>query len=190
MGVDIVADKYSTAIFELAKEQNMLEQMEQDLSYVKEVMAEQPDLRHVLVHPVIEGEDKCKLLAKLFDGNVHKFALQFLYVMIKRRREGYIVPAITSFITKAREARNILEAKVTVASALGAVEESKLRDKLKALTGKDVVLDIITDPSIIGGLVVQMGDKRIDGSVERRLQELEKSLLKAGTTEIGVNEQV
>ena len=189
MGADIVTDKYSTAIFELAAENDILERLEGDLGYVREVLSGQPELRTVLFHPGIEAAEKCRLIGRIFGESVHKFALQFLYVMIKRRRESYISQAITSYISLSRAARNILEAEVSVVEPLRAEEEEALKAKLKAETGKDVILDVKIDPSLLGGMVLRIGDKRIDASVARGLEELKKTLLTANlTTGIGVNE--
>lgn len=187
MSVDIVADKYSTAIFELASENNILEQLEEDLSYVRQVLQEQSELQSVLTHPVVESAKKCKLIETIFGQAIHKLALQFLYVMINRRRERYIVPAIEGYISKSREARKILEVKVTVSAPLTAETEAKLCRKLESLTGKTVILDLRQNFDIMGGMIVQIGDKRIDASVARSLEEMKKALLKAGTTKIGVN---
>ena len=105
----------------------------------------------------------------------------FIYVMIKRGRHRYIAQAIAAFIQKSREARGILEATVTVAEPITAEVEASVQAKLREVTGKDVILSVRQDPSIMGGIVIQVGDKRIDGSVSRRLEELEKSLLRTNS---------
>ena len=163
MSIEIVADKYSSAMFELAQEQNILELMEEQLGYVASVMAEQPELRSI------------------FESSIDKVALHFIYVMIKRGRHRYIAQAIAAFIQKLREARGILEATVTVAEPITAEVEASVQAKLREVTGKDVILSVRQDPSIMGGIVIQVGDKRIDGSVSRRLEELEKSLLRTNS---------
>ena len=165
MSIEIVADKYSSAMFELAQEQNILELMEEQLGYVASVMAEQPELRSFLENPIVTEDAKIKLVGSIFESSIDKVALHFIYVMIKRGRHRYIAQAIAAFIQKSREARGILEATVTVAE----------------VTGKDVILSVRQDPSIMGGIVIQVGDKRIDGSVSRRLEELEKSLLRTNS---------
>ena len=101
--------------------------------------------------------------------------------MIKRGRHRYIAEAIAAFIQKSREARGILEATVTVAEPITADVEASVQAKLREVTGKDVILSVRQDPSIMGGIVIQVGDKRIDGSVARRLEELEKSLLRTNS---------
>ncbi|RGZ26135.1 ATP synthase F1 subunit delta [Veillonella sp. AM51-8BH] len=181
MSIEIVADKYSSAMFELAQEQNKLELMEEQLGYVASVMVDQPELRSFLENPIVTEDAKIKLISKIFDSSIDKVALHFIYVMIKRGRYRYIASAIEAFIKKSRAARGILEATVTVAEPITADVEASVQAKLREATGKDVILSVRQDPSIMGGIVIQVGDKRIDGSVARRLEELEKSLLRTNS---------
>ena len=181
MSIEIVADKYSSAMFELAQEQNKLELMEEQLGYVASVMVDQPELRSFLENPIVTEDAKIKLISKIFDSSIDKVALHFIYVMIKRGRYRYIASAIEAFIKKSRAARGILEATVTVAGPITADVEASVQAKLREVTGKDVILSVRQDPSIMGGIVIQVGDKRIDGSVARRLEELEKSLLRTNS---------
>lgn len=187
MSVDIVTDKYSTAIFELAQEGNILEEMETDLSYVKDVMDTQPELGTLLLYPALETQAKCDVLTKIFGQAISTLALNFLLVMVNRGRMRYIVSTIKQFIIKAREARGIFAATVTVSEPMPDEIYSSLADKLKAVTGKQYIFDIKVDPTIVGGIIIQIGDTRIDASVTRRLDDLKKYLLKTGATEIGVN---
>ncbi len=186
MRTNIVADKYSEAIFNLACEQHILEEMDADLSYVRSVLVEHKELQAFLGHPIVSAESKRSVLEKIFSNNIGKLALQFLYVMINRGREGYIVAAIDGYMAKSRESRNILEAIVRVVAPLQDAEREKLQQKIESLTGKQVELTFIVDPAILGGMIIQIGDKRIDASVARSLKEMEKSLLKDDMTEIGV----
>ena len=181
MSIEIVADKYSSAMFELAQEQNKLELMEEQLGYVASVMVDQPELHSFLENPIVTEDAKIKLIGKIFDSSIDKVALHFIYVMIKRGRYRYIASTIEAFIKKSRAARGILEATVTVAEPITADVEASVQAKLREVTEKDVILSVRQDPSIMGGIVIQVGDKRIDGSVARRLEELEKSLLRTNS---------
>lgn len=178
MSTEIVADKYSSAMLELASEQGNLVDTETDLLYVASVLEEQPELRSFLNNPVVTMDAKIALIGKIFSSAIQKTVLHFLYVMIKRGRYRFIDAAIRSFIKKSREARGIIEATVTVAAPLTDAMRGEVETKLRAITGKDVILSVRQNPSIMGGLIIQIGDKRIDGSVARRLEELEKSLLR------------
>ena len=181
MSIEIVADKYGSAMFELAQEQNNLELMEEQLGYVASVMAEQPELRSFLENPIVTEDAKIKLVGRILESSIDKVSLHFIFVMIKRGRHRYIAEAIAAFIQKSREARGILEATVTVAEPITADVEASVQAKLREVTGKDVILSVRQDPSIMGGIIIQVGDKRIDGSVARRLEELEKSLLRTNS---------
>ncbi len=181
MSTEIVADKYSSAMFELAQEQNNLALLEEQLGYVASVMEEQPELRAFLENPLVTEDAKIKLLGRIFESSIDKVALHFIYVMIKRGRYGYITPTITAFMKKSRAARGIFEATVTVAEPITADVEAAVQAKLQAITGKEVIMSLRQDPTIMGGIVIQIGDKRIDGSVARRLEELEKSLLRTNS---------
>ena len=92
-----------------------------------------------------------------------------------------------AYVKRSRESRGILEAKVTVIEPLSEAMREKVLRKLQEITGKECVIEEYVDPSILGGMVIQVGDTRIDGSMARRLEELKKSLLNASTNKIGVN---
>ena len=127
MSIEIVADKYSSAMFELAQEQNKLELMEEQLGYVASVMVDQPELRSFLENPIVTEDAKIKLIGKIFDSSIDKVALHFIYVMIKRGRYRYIASTIEAFIKKSRAARGILEATVTVAEPITADVEASVQ---------------------------------------------------------------
>ena len=150
MSTEIVADKYSSAMFELAQEQNKLDLMEEQLGYVAFVMDEQPELSSFLENPTVTEDAKIKLIGKIFESSLDKVALHFIYVMIKRGRDRYIKQTIAAFIKKSREARGILEATVTVAEPITADIEASVQAKLREVTGKDVILSVRQDPSNYG----------------------------------------
>ncbi|MCF0154284.1 MAG: F0F1 ATP synthase subunit delta [Veillonella sp.] len=177
MSVGIVADRYSAALFEIAQESNALERLETQAQSVLDTFKEQPDLVKFVGNPLLTADAKCDLLGKIFGDEVDKSVLHFLYVMIKRNRAHYIREALEAFVDKSQEERGILKATVTVVEPLTAEQEERLLAKLQTITGKTLILKTHIDKSIVGGLVVQMGDMRIDGSVARRLEELQKTLL-------------
>lgn len=187
-----LAEMYADAILSIGVEQQNLEQIEEDLLYVEQVFKDHAELSSFLNSPVVEASAKVSLLQEIFE-EINPMAAQFLYIMIERGRANYIIAAIEQFVIKSREARGIVEAKVTVASEMSAETEAKLIARLEEISGKSVILDITKDPSIIGGVIVDIGDKQIDASISQRLKGLGRALLdnnnyrlaKAQTTEIG-----
>ena len=115
MSTEIVADKYSSAMLELAQEQGNLVTTEENLLYVASVLNEQPELVGFINNPIVEADAKISLIGKVFGTAVEKTVLHFMYVMVKRGRYRYLQDTIRAFIKKSREARDILEAIVTVA---------------------------------------------------------------------------
>ena len=133
---EVVYSKYSQAMFDIAKEQGKLDIFGTELKAVRDAMQENPDLQKFICHPLIQPGVKKDTLQKIFAGDVEPLVLQFLYVMIDRRREAAIVPAIDGFIDLARAAQNIEVAKVRVVKALSAAEEEKLVAGLEKMTGQ------------------------------------------------------
>ena len=157
MSTEIVADKYSSAMLELAQEQGNLVTTEENLLYVASVLNEQPELVGFINNPIVEADAKISLLGKVFGTAVEKTVLHFMYVMVKRGRYRYLQDTIRAFIKKSREARGILEAIVTVAEPLTDTLRDDVQAKLQAilrrtysfskdfhlLTYQDVHLDIL-----------------------------------------------
>lgn len=187
-----LAEMYADAILSIGVEQENLEQIEEDLLYTEQVFKNHAELSSFLNSPIVEASAKVSLVQEIFKG-INPMALQFLCVMIERGRANYVVAAIEQFVIKSREVRGIVEAKVRVAKELSEANAAKLIARLEEISGKTVILDITKDPSIIGGFVVDIGDKRIDASVAQRMKGLGRALLenenyrlaKAQTTEIG-----
>lgn len=185
MSTEIVADKYSSAMLELAQEQGNLVTTEENLLYVASVLNEQPELVGFINNPIVEADAKISLLGKVFGTAVEKTVLHLMYVMVKRGRYRYLQDTIRAFIKKSREARGILEAIVTVAEPLTDTLRDDVQAKLQAMTGKDVIVSVRQDPRIMGGIIIQIGDKRIDGSIARRLDELKKTLVRTDSIRLG-----
>lgn len=97
--------------------------------------------------------------------------------MVDRRREAAITEAVENFIDLARAAQNIEVAKIRVIKPLTAEEETALVKKLETMTGKKIEPMYYTDPSILGGVVIQIGDQVIDGSLKRQIRNMEHALL-------------
>lgn len=183
MSANIIAETYSNALFDLAKEMNALERFETDLLYAKSILEDHKELGQFLTSPIVAEKGKLDVLGKIFGTSIHTKALHFMYVMIKRRRARYILDTIEAYIAKAREARGIVEAKVIVTEPLSESMKAAVKSKLHAISGKDYLLDEQIDPSIVGGMIIQIGDRRIDFSMARQLDEMKKSLLTLGSVE-------
>lgn len=176
---EVIYSKYSQAMFDIAQEQHKLEEFGTQLKGVRDTFAQNPDLKKFMGSPLIPASSKKDALKQIFADDVAPLVLQFLFVMVDRQRETAIVEAIDSFIKLARAAQHIEVAHVRVVKALTKKEEKDLVAALERTTGKKIEPLYTIDPSIIGGIVVRIGDRLIDGSLVRQLQDMQYALLQS-----------
>lgn len=181
-----LALKYAQALFELAQEKNMLDQVQQELNLVEETVETYPDLGKLLYHPLVPAAVKKDTVRRIFTTSVSEYVLHFLLLLIDKRRVMYLSAIHRAFQSLVDEARHIITAEAVSALPLGEAQVAALREKLSAVTGRNIRLRVSVDPRLIGGVVVKLGDKLIDGSVARRLKALEQALLREQATRIGV----
>jgi F-type H+-transporting ATPase subunit delta len=178
-----VAGRYAAALYEIASEEqvlpkykNMVDMVEGELKAIAQVIEDNSDLQKLLYHPQITPAAKKELLVNLFEGKVSDVTGNFLALLVDRRRETYFADIVAEFIALANAGRNILAAQIASAVELNDKEKGELNQILGSLAGKKVQTSFTVDPSIIGGVVVRMGDKIIDGSVKTRLASLKERL--------------
>ncbi|MTI80601.1 MAG: F0F1 ATP synthase subunit delta [Firmicutes bacterium] len=172
-----VARRYAQALYEIATKTQGLDALEEELKAVKAVMESEEGLRKILFHPQITASEKQKVIKNLFENRVSETTVNFLYLIVDRHREAYISDIVEEFINQANEARNIVDAEVISATELPAGQKESLAQVLNRLAGKEVSPKYSVDASLIGGLVVRIGDKVIDGSVKHKLESLKQRLM-------------
>ncbi len=172
-----LARKYSKAIFEIAQEENKLEAYGDELAGVREDLFQSAEIRGFFQNPQIERKAKKELLVKCYQGELSDTIMNFLLLLVDKRRIGIFDAIEEDFRGLSNQARGIVIADVTTAGAMGSAQQEKLAKKLATVTGKKVKLRLHEDKSLIGGVVVKIGDKRIDGSVTGRLEKLRRELL-------------
>jgi F-type H+-transporting ATPase subunit delta len=181
-----LAMRYAQAIYELAAEKNALESVEEQLILVEQTLASFPELATLLYYPQIAMEAKKDTVVKVFGPQVDDYVRNFLLLLIDKRRESALPAIIKEYRVLANQARNIAEADVISAVPLAEGEVKALAAKLSTVTGKNVQLKTQVNESILGGVIVKMGGKIIDGSVIHQLKVLHNMLLKSEATKIGV----
>ena len=179
---EIVYSKYSQAMFDIAIDLDQLEPIGRELCFIRDTLQLNQALRQFLVHPRVPQRSKKHVIHEIFSDDLSPMVLQFLYVIIDRGREAALIPAINGFIALSREARNVALAKVRITRPLAAAEKQKLVAGLERLTGKKIEPSYYVDSSLIGGMVIQIGDRLIDGSLSRQLKNMEYTLLQADVT--------
>ena len=167
-----LARKYGMAIFEIAQDEKKLEKYGKELDEVSQAVFSQAELKDFLTNPQIQPQDKKEVLLKLLKSQVSPLMMNFLLLLVDK------LEAINDCYQElSNKAQGIIIADVTTAYDLKAELKARLSSKLESVTGKKVALRTHNDKSIIGGIVVKIGDTRIDGSVAGRLQALKAELM-------------
>ena len=182
-----IVRRYAAALFAAATKADAVDQVESDLGLVSFVLfgaermtttVKQP-LWEMLISPVIAPAKKRDILSDIFKGKISDITLSYLDLCVDKRREEVIKETQSEYVALANEARGIVEVEVTGAVELSTDQEARLISKLFQTTGKQVRLAKKIDPSLIGGLLVRMGDKIIDGSISGQLATLRERLLES-----------
>jgi len=172
-----IVRRYATALFRAANKAGVIDQIESDLGLVSYTVESSPRLAKALRSPQIPRDVKREILRAIFGGKVHEITLSYLFLLVDKQREEAITATEAVFVELANEARGIIVVDVTSAIELTRQEESRLREKLSARTGKRVELVVHIDPSVIGGLIVKIGDTLIDGSIRGQLAVLKEKMI-------------
>lgn len=171
-----VAGRYAEALYEIAVKENLVDGLEKELQTVVGVINQSEQLKKILFHPRITAADKKEVLASLLKDHVSEITMNFIGFVVDRQREMYIEDITEYFVGLANKARNITDVKVTSAVEMTKEEKKALASAMAKCTGKRVKLTFNVDPGLLGGVVVRVGDKVIDGSVRARLQTLREHL--------------
>jgi F-type H+-transporting ATPase subunit delta len=177
MANQVVARRYAQALFDLARDKGLIDQVDDELGMVVSIIDANPQLRTVLDDVLIPDEAKRNLVSKLFAGKVSDLVMNFLLMVIRKRRESQIPAMYRSFLELANEARGIVEVEVRSATQLPEETVRNLEAKLMKRLGKRIKFQTQVVPELLGGLVVRVGDELMDGSVKTRLQRMRERLI-------------
>jgi F-type H+-transporting ATPase subunit delta len=172
-----LAGRYASALFDLASEAGTVTAVESDLDTLEAALGESADLRNLTTNPEIsrkaQGSAMEAVATTLGIGELTK---KFLGVLAENRRLGQLGNVVRAFRAIAAAQRGEVSAEATSAHALTDAQIDQLKAKLTAREGRTVKLTTKVDPNLLGGLVVTIGSKRIDGSIRTRLNSLAQAM--------------
>lgn len=172
-----VAGRYAAALFDLAREQNTISEVEQDLAKFQQLYDESAELQRLVRSPVIAADDQARALeAVLGKAEAGGLAKNFFALVARNRRLFAAPDMVRAFRALAAKERGEVTAEVQSAHPLTDAQAEALKAALKESVGKDVTLATRVDPSLIGGLVVKLGSRMVDSSIKTKLQSLSLSL--------------
>ncbi|MEZ0497202.1 F0F1 ATP synthase subunit delta [Sphingomonas sp. IW22] len=168
-----LSGRYATALFDLAREQNMLAAVEASLLTVRQALTESDDFRSLITSPLIGRTQAGKAAAAVAATlGLDPMTTKFLGVLAENRRLRDLPVIIATFRTLAARFRGEMTAEVVSAHPLTDAQVDALKQQLRTRVGRDVNVDLSVDPSLLGGLIVKIGSQMIDSSIKTRLNSL------------------
>jgi F-type H+-transporting ATPase subunit delta len=178
MNKDIrVARRYSSALFDIAVRDDTVDVISSDLTLVESFVRDVPYLRAVLMQPLVSEDQKVKVLSEAFGDRTTATTLNFLYLLVRKRRENLIDEVIADYRRLADEQAGRVTAHVKSAVPLTGDQLIAITKSLQLKTGKNVQLTTEVTAEILGGLLVRIGDHVIDGTLRGRLERVRQQLL-------------
>ncbi len=171
-----VANRYATALFNSALEARIAEEVRDELVGFKDVLSQNPEFSNFLLSPQIITEDKLGIIHSTVGKKASELFVRFLVLLMEKKRFLFIDEIADSYNELYERHAGILKVEVTTATPLDDRMRKKVIAKLEKDTGKKIRIQPVTDPEIIGGMILMMEDKIIDGSIRFQLEKLRREL--------------
>ncbi len=172
-----ISGRYALSLFDLAIEQKNLELVQADMKLFVDTCNENHALLSILKSPIIDGDKKTGVLEGVFAKHFNSLSIAFMRIIVKKRREKFLLAIATEFLELFKAHHNIVTALVTTATAINDEVKKEIKSNLQQQTGITIELECKVDAKLIGGIKIQVGDKLFDDSIARQLNNLKLHLL-------------
>lgn len=176
----LVARRYAVALFETGIDLSKVDEFYKDLQGIKGTIELDSRLIDILSHPKIRDGEKKSMLEELFKSSVEKETMNFLYILVDKRRQGNILEIIDEFNTLYKDHKGIVDVVAITAVSMDPKAKEDLSQSLSKKLKKEVNLVNQVDPSVLGGVFLKIGDKLIDGTVKGHLDSMARTIVSAG----------
>jgi F-type H+-transporting ATPase subunit delta len=172
----LVAKTYSDALFEVGIEQNSLDKFLEELVFIENMFNEYPEFFELFVTPRISIESRKDAMEEVFKEKISDEMMNFLKILLDKKRGNEFSYIKEEFERAVHAHNNIIKATVITAVEMNEDQSEKVKEKLSGLTGNKILLKNKVDKDLIGGMVIYIGDKVIDGSLKKRLNDIKEEL--------------
>ncbi|MCB7130116.1 MAG: ATP synthase F1 subunit delta [Candidatus Brocadiales bacterium] len=175
-----LATGYLQALFELAKSKGQLQEAANNLETVSRLFRENADLKKILLHPSVTRDEKARLVKSVFAPYISPLVRNFLLLIVSKRRESILSDLLEEYQAVADLVGGRSRAVIRTAIPLTEEKHARLKKALEDMAQKEVEIETQVAPEILGGVVVRIGNRVIDGSVASRLKNLRRRLVEVG----------
>ena len=171
-----IATTYAQALYDLAKDEQLTEEILEQLQVLRAGFAAEPDFVRLLSAPNLSKEARCQIVDDAFRGKVHTYVLSFLKLLTEKGYARHFADCCQAYEELYNADHGILIVQAVTAAELTEDQRRRLTDKLQAITCKTVKLHTRIDPAVLGGIRLDYDGKRVDGTVQNRLESIRKLL--------------
>lgn len=171
-----VRERYAQALFDAAIEENCLDEVESQLMELDSILSSAPDYIKTLSAPVVDNEKKHEMLSKLAECGMHPFLKNVMFILADNGRFFEFHGMCEAFLRLFDKHNNRMRVKAITAFALSPELEEKLKAKLSSICKKEIILQNVIDPSILGGITLQYDNTEVDASVKSSLGAMKRRI--------------
>jgi len=174
----VVSSRYTEALFNISKEKNIVTKVKDDLKLVVDTFLDSSDLNKFFFNPIVSINDKKEIINKLFENKIDNLSLNFLNILLDKKRESNIFEVKELYDKMVDNLFSKVVAEVYTAIDINNSKETidKLKSSLSSYLEKEVEIKVFVDESILGGVLVKIGDRIIDGTVKSQLDNISRIL--------------
>lgn len=175
----LVATSYGEALFELAKEENKVLALLEEVTALRTILTENKEFNILIENPKISKEECVEIIHTVFEGKISKELMGFLELLLQKGRYSELMPILDFFIDRVKEEEKIGKAYVTTAVELDEKQKSAIKTKLLETTSyREIEIEYAVDKSLIGGAIIRIKDRVVDSSIRTRIEKMERMLSK------------
>jgi len=178
--LEVIAKRYAGALFDIARENDNVEQVKNELIVVKDVFHQTPDLMNVFEHPKFTTAQKKEIIQTSFGSSLSPTVMNTLLTLVERKRVAIVFDLVNQFERLTYEQQQTAAAKVYSVKPLTEEEQMKVSAVFAKRVGKTTLrIENVIDPTLIGGIKVRVGNRIFDGSISGKLKRMERELVSA-----------
>ena len=171
-----IASTYAQALYDLAKEENLTGEVLQQMNALQDAFREEPEYLRLMTAANLSKEERCGILDEAFRGKVQPYVLNFMKILTEKGYMGHFTDCAKAYRDAYNADHGILPVRAVTAVAMTREQILRLTEKLEKITGKTIDLSCRIDPAVLGGVRLDYDGKRVDGTVQTRLDTVSKLL--------------
>jgi F-type H+-transporting ATPase subunit delta len=170
-----LASRYAKSLIDLSIEKGQLEKIFEDMQWLQQILKISRDFANLLKSPIIKPDKKEKVVEAVVKGRLNQITDSFIHLLIAKGRESYLPEIITAFINQYKEHKKIYTIKLTAATTLDENLKNTIIEQIKKTSDmQNIELETVVDEDLIGGFILEAGDKFIDASIAHELKQISR----------------